>query len=169
MATWYYARQGEQQTGPVAEDDLRALAASGALRPGDLVWRDGMAAWSAAGQALPALFAGGSVPPPLPVEATPVQYFQPAPPPPIDDVGQNAGMRWLMPVGRSPLAIAAGYLGLLSIIPIVAPAALIVGILAIRDIRRHPGRHGMGRAIFGVVMGVLGTLLLGFVILRAFA
>jgi hypothetical protein len=30
--------------------------------------------------------------------------------------------------------------------------------VAVRDINKHPGSHGMGRAIFGIVMGVLGVL-----------
>lgn len=67
-------------------------------------------------------------------------------------------MRMLLPVGRSWLAIVAGYLGLFSLICFPAPLALIFGILAIMDIRKHPEKHGMGRAIFGLVMGVLGTI-----------
>ncbi len=74
-------------------------------------------------------------------------------------------MRMLLPVGRSWLAIVAGYLGLVSVLMCPAPIALAFGILAIRDIRKHPEKHGMGRAIFGVVMGVLGTIpLLVFIV-----
>lgn len=76
----------------------------------------------------------------------------------------------VLPVGRSALAVAAGYFGLFSLIFFPAPFALLLGILAIRDIRRHPGKHGMGRAIFGVVMGALFTILLiGFLVLMASA
>jgi hypothetical protein len=82
-----------------------------------------------------------------------------APPRPI---GEDAGMRMLIPVGRSGWAIAAGYLGLFSVLVVPAPLALIVSIVAIRDIKGHPDRHGMGRAVFGLIMGILGTLLLGF-------
>ena len=71
-------------------------------------------------------------------------------------------MRWLLPVGRSGWAIAAGYLGLFSFVPIFAPIALIISIVAIRDIKKHPQRHGMGRAIFGLIMGILGSIFLGF-------
>lgn len=67
-------------------------------------------------------------------------------------------MRLLLPVGRSPLSIIAGYLGLFSVLVIPAPFALLLGILAVMDIRRHPEKHGMGRAIFGIVMGGLVTL-----------
>jgi len=70
----------------------------------------------------------------------------------------------LMPVGRSGYAIAAGYLGLISVLIIPAPLALLFGILAVRDIRKSRDqphkKHGMGRAIFGIVMGALGSIVL---------
>ena len=87
----------------------------------------------------------------------PVRY---TPPP---DLGQDAGMRLLLPVGRSGWAIAAGYLGLISVLLVPGPFAVLAGILAIRDMRRNPKLHGMGRAIFGLVMGSLGTIGLLFV------
>jgi hypothetical protein len=45
-----------------------------------------------------------------------------------------------------------------------APLAVLFGILGVRDIRRHPDKYGMGRAIFGLVMGIPITVLLGFVL-----
>src|SRR5690349_10860907 len=80
---------------------------------------------------------------------------------PVGDIAQDATMRMLLPVGRSGYAIAAGYLGLFSLLILPAPFALLFGILAIRHIRRDGTKHGMGRAIFGVVMGTLGTAVLG--------
>lgn len=71
-------------------------------------------------------------------------------------LGDSAGMRMLLPVGRSWWAIAAGYLALLII---TAPLAVIAGILAIRDIRANPHKHGMGRAIFAIAFGGLITTL----------
>lgn len=64
----------------------------------------------------------------------------------------------LLPVGRSLWAIAAGYAGLFAVLVCAAPIALVLGIIAIRDIKRHPEKHGMGRAIFGLVMGILFTI-----------
>lgn len=63
----------------------------------------------------------------------------------------------LLPVGRAPLAIVAGYLGLLSLIPFVGLIAITSGLLAVRQIKKNPGQCGMGRAVFGVVGGFLGT------------
>ncbi|MBE3098350.1 MAG: DUF4190 domain-containing protein [Planctomycetes bacterium] len=71
----------------------------------------------------------------------------------------DVGMSPVLPV-LSGWAIAAGYLGLFTLLIVPAPLALATGIYAIVDIRRHPTKRGMGRAIFGVVLGALGTLVL---------
>jgi hypothetical protein len=80
-------------------------------------------------------------------------------------IENDAAMRILLPVGRSGWAIAAGYLGLVSMIVFPAPLALIVSILAIREIRKNPSLGGMGRAIFGLVMGSLFSLIFILLIL----
>ena len=69
-------------------------------------------------------------------------------------------IKWLIPIGRSGFAIASGYLGLLSVLMIPAPFALLFGILALVDIKKHPKKTGKGRAWFGIVIGGLGTVLL---------
>lgn len=183
---WYYAR-GNQQAGPVSLDELRQLARQGALSPADLVWTGTMADWQPA-QSVPGLLAAVPPPPPAypsapppvayppagypqqpqggfqPPGAAPLNYsaggYGPGPYAPASSLGQNAGARWLLPVGRSGWAIAAGYLGLLSVLLVPAPFALLLGILAIRDIKKNPQRHGMGRAIFGIVMGVIFSIAL---------
>lgn len=77
----------------------------------------------------------------------------------------DATMRALLPVGRRPLALIAGYVGLLSFLVLPSPLALLLGILAVRDLNKHPGSHGMGRAIFAIVAGTLGTLALVAILL----
>ena len=81
-----------------------------------------------------------------------------------EPLSENAGIRLLLPIGRSPWAIAAGYMGLFSIALIPAPLAIILGIIAIIDIKNHPKKHGLGRAIFGLVIGVLFSILLVYLI-----
>lgn len=76
------------------------------------------------------------------------------------DLGKDPMMRMLVPLGRSGWAIAAGYLGLISVLCFPAPFALFAGLLAIRDMKRNPEKHGMGRAIFGLVMGSIGSVLI---------
>ena len=166
---WFIASHGVQQ-GPLSDMDLRQCATDGRLNPDDLVWRDGMSIWLAArtirglipAQMPPPLPAGPqNAPPPMAMLYTPPPgYHQP-------DIGQNAGMRMILPVGRSGWAIAAGYLGLVSFVVVPAPVALIISIIAILDIKKHPDRHGMGRAIFGLIMGILGTVALGIALVYA--
>lgn len=67
---------------------------------------------------------------------------------------------WILPTGRTGLAIAAGYLGLFSVLVVFAPISLVVGILALRQLNRTPGKLGRGRAIFGIVMGSLCSIIL---------
>ncbi|MBI3039122.1 DUF4190 domain-containing protein [bacterium] len=67
---------------------------------------------------------------------------------------------YFVPVKVSIWAVLAGYAGLISLIIVPAPLALILGIAAIIDLKKHPEQHGMGRAIFGLLMGIVGTLLL---------
>jgi hypothetical protein len=79
-------------------------------------------------------------------------------------------MRMLLPVGRSGWAIAAGYLGLFSLLVVPAPLSFVISIIAIWDIQRsksgaHP-KHGMGRAIFGLVMGIAGTAVILYFLLQ---
>ena len=80
--------------------------------------------------------------------------------PKAQKIGDDPTMRMILPVGRSGLAITAGYVGLFAILIIPAPLALVLGILAIIDIKRHSEKHGIGRAIFAVIMGGLGSIVL---------
>jgi hypothetical protein len=81
-----------------------------------------------------------------------------APQPAAGRLGDDPLVRMMLPVGRSIWAIAAGYAGLFSLLLVCAPISLILGIVAIYDLRKHPEKHGWGRAIFGLVMGLLCSL-----------
>lgn len=146
------ARNG-QTLGSFAEQELRQGVSTGLFLYHDLAWTEGMAEWSVLGQVL-------GLPP---NQAGPV--FSPPPLQQVRKLGDDAGMRMLLPVGRSGWAIAAGYLGLFALLIAPAPLAVIVSIIAIADIRKskqpgaHP-KHGMGRAIFGLIIGIVGSLLL---------
>ena len=101
-----------------------------------------------AGQSGPCAKCGQTITVPLPA--------RPAPP----DLGEDAVVRMLIPVGRSGWAIAAGYAGLFAVLFLPAPIALVLGLVAIWDLRKHPKKHGLGRAIFGLVMGAIFTVLI---------
>src|SRR5215210_3804494 len=174
---WFYGRDGAQH-GPIAEAELRRLAEAGELRPHDLVWREGMAQWQPA-QDVPGLFATVPLgPPPIPPAGqppgayappgygpgSPIQYAGPYQRPPAPPgLGDDAGVRMLLPVGRSAWAIVSGYCGLLSLLCwLLGPVAILTGVMAIRDMKIHPERHGMGRVITGFILGGVGTLILCF-------
>lgn len=73
----------------------------------------------------------------------------------------------LIPVGRSGLAIVAGYVGLISILVFpLGPIAILFGVLAMRDINAHPEKHGMGRVIFAFIVGGIATLVLFYFLLK---
>lgn len=55
---WYYSIDGDRQ-GPVGSGDLKKLAEAGTLKPGDLVWKDGMSDWAQA-KSIKGLFGGAS-------------------------------------------------------------------------------------------------------------
>ena len=85
-------------------------------------------------------------------------------------VDDDAAVRMMLPVGRSLWAIVAGYAGLFAFLIIPAPLALGTGILALRDLKRHPDKHGYGRALFGTIVGGLGTtVLIAFLAAATFA
>lgn len=95
------------------------------------------------------------------VVAEVVHPNDPGPPArPRRDPGDEAALRLVLPVGRSGWAIAAGYMGLFATLCFPAPVALLLGVIAVYDLRRHPNKHGLGRAIFAILMGTIFTVLL---------
>ena len=66
----------------------------------------------------------------------------------------------------SGYALASGVLGLLSMTLCFAPFALIFGVLAVKDIRNNSDKHGMGIAVFGILMGAI-FLILGLTLLMS--
>jgi len=65
-AVSYFVASGGQQTGPFDLNTLKRMASQGQINKDSLVWKQGMAQWSAAGTQpdLSTLF--GAIPPPLP-------------------------------------------------------------------------------------------------------
>ncbi|MBN1509300.1 MAG: hypothetical protein JW955_20815 [Sedimentisphaerales bacterium] len=104
--------------------------------------------------------------PPSMASPAPGRPVPPMPPAPTADGGQDPAVRLLIPVGRCPLAIAAGYLGLLSLFPLMggvaAPFGLGLAVIAHRQIRGDAKLHGMGRVIFAYIacsLSLIGHLI----------
>jgi hypothetical protein len=68
---------------------------------------------------------------------------------------------YLIPIHATLLSVIAGYSGLFAVLFLPAPIALILGIVALRDINKRQSRGektgGKGRAIFAIIMGGLFT------------
>lgn len=108
-----------------------------------------------------------SPPPPPPL--------QPAPPPFVRDSqhmiasaateAADPALQMLIPINVGAWAIAAGYIGLFSVVLLPAgPFAIFAGIMALRRVRAHPGERGRVRAWIGIGLGSIGTLLLAGVV-----
>lgn len=143
--SWFLMIGGER-IGPVAHAEVLGMASKGQIGGSTPVWREGMAEWAPAREALGVRFASGGD-------------------------ADSAAIRMLVPVGRSGHAIAAGYLGLFALFPVLGavtgPLAVLFGVLAVRHIRRDPTAHGLGRAWFGIIVGVLGTAVSALIIVAA--
>ena len=97
----------------------------------------------------------------------PVLPGVPRPGPPRRRGGPRDLERFLTPAGRPASAIAAGYLGLFSLLPFFGIFAIIAGVVAQRTLRRNPHVLGRGRAWFGLVMGLVMTLVYAIPIILA--
>ncbi|WP_162181004.1 DUF4190 domain-containing protein [Terrabacter tumescens] len=75
------------------------------------------------------------------------------------------GLPWMPPgpVGRNGLAVAALCCGLGAFLPLVGVVAVVLGIVALNQLRSGFQR-GRGMAVTGIVLGVLGTLAWAFFI-----
>ena len=128
---WYWG-VGGQKNGPVSLPQLQAMMRAGQLGPQVMVWTEGMPEWAQAA-------------------SLPVLHQQ--------TYGQADGgaLNLLLPMGpQSGLAIAAGYCGLVGLIfGLAAPAGIILGFFALRDLNRNPQKRGKGRAWTGIILGGL--------------
>jgi len=141
---WHLIDGSGEQCGPYTEEELHSYANDGTITPNTQLWTDGLEGW------IPASDVAGLFP----------SQFKRSPPI-SPKSGDDAAIRMLLPIGRSGLAIAAGYTALGSLLfpclPI-APLAVVLGILALNGITRNPDRHGKGRAWFAIIVGTLLTV-----------
>jgi hypothetical protein len=187
---WYFAHNRQKQ-GPYSLEQLREFAASGGLRPTDMVLEEGTRQWMAA-SSLSGLFQDAitaeppaplpvppAEPPPVPPmqqdipDVLPVRSYGP---PPIPDLRKDdvvGPTDFLIPTNVSPWAIGSCYLGLLGLILpfiglILAVPAFIFGILALskRNKRTTYGSvTGMIRAVIGLICSGLAILIWGGLLL----
>jgi len=149
---WYYSKRGAQQ-GPVSLDEMRRLLAEGDIAAGDLVWHEGMADWTAAGEVAELGAARGLDAGVAPAAGVPVGS---------PSVFPGAGS----PIGAQPLkgmaigSMICGIVGLLSCLGIpLGLIAVVLGHLARSNARRNPGVFGgEGMALAGLITGYVSIV-----------
>lgn len=164
---WFYANDKEEQVS-TTEEELRRLAASGALRPDTLIWREGMADWTAVSTAKPEWFSprpaasvgDGSMPltlPPMAAYQTPTHYGPPAGVLPVTDGLATASLV----CGLVGVFLGACYgMGIFASI-----AAIIMGHISLGNIKRSGNvLQGRGLAIAGLILGYLIVGLIAVVV-----
>lgn len=138
-----YVHRDNRQLGPFTEAELKAQLSSGAISLQDHVWWDGQANWIPLGQS--SLAATLSL-------ATP----------PVPKPGMPAvpGTHSVVPV-TSQLAIWALVCGCLSLLCSLFTSipAIILGHLALVEIKKNPSLQGRGMALAGLIIGYVMTLL----------
>jgi hypothetical protein len=144
MAQWYYGLNGKQE-GPVEEDEVRAMLASGMINGQTIVWREGMNEWLPMLQ-VPEWSAQMVYQPPAPGSA-PVPGYGPLP------VVPNNGMAIASMVCGivSILMLFGCFIGIIAAVP-----AVICGHIALKQIREYMlPMGGRGMAIAGLVTGYI--------------
>jgi hypothetical protein len=106
---WHFTRNGQPAGSPVSAAQLKQMATDGQLQPTDMVWQDGMTAWTPAA-AVKGLFPTARLPAPASAEKTSGLTPQPPNRPARRPGGGLAGMNpWLVLVLT---VVTAGLFGL---------------------------------------------------------
>ena len=149
MAKWYYSINGVQQ-GPVDDEEMRAMLASGMVHSSTLVWRDGMDGWQPL-SSQPEWVTQIASP-----TGTPIPAYTVSPP-------TNGLAIASMVLGLVSLPVMLGCaFGVLTAIP-----AVICGHLSLTQMKQNAFQVGRGFAITGLVTGYL-TILITTVFLLVF-
>lgn len=148
---WSYILSGKT-VGPITEEALRDLLASGRLRADDLVWHQGLADWTKAGQ-FPELQPRPSLAPPVPAPPIPLP-----PPPMLDEAALDAGA----PMAATLAALRATkpwvrFLGVLGIIGTIFMVLLALVFMAFNELMFRGMPPGI-RMLFPVLYLIFALL-----------
>jgi hypothetical protein len=152
---WFYTQNG-QQCGPVDFSQLQGLASSGSIHPNDLIWKQGMPNWAAAGTVTGVFGAAPSSPQPPP------QAYAP-PPPAQQGFPQPGGYPLNYPqiqqssphIGMAITSMVLSLIGLLCLGIITGPLGIIFGAIALSGMNKSGDNRGRGMAVTGLVVGIL--------------
>jgi amino acid transporter len=129
---WFY-EVGNERLGPVSLEVLQVLVRSGKVGRQTRVWAEGL-------------------PEPVPAGSFAALFAAPGP-------QADPALKYVLPVGRSGWAIAAGYLAIFGMfIPLFCFQALLCAAVGVSDIRKHPEKLGWGRIVFAFIVGGLWSI-----------
>ncbi|MFT6182328.1 MAG: hypothetical protein ACJAQT_003918 [Akkermansiaceae bacterium] len=176
MVEWFYGKEG-QQYGPIDEATLRARISTAAVGPQDLIWREGMAAWTPLSQL--SQFGVGSMAPSSPSQEGSGEVDPNAPPPsnspyapPVANLTGAYQPGPAMAVTNG-LAIASMVCGILSLVffcfcggIFFGVPAVICGHLGLNQLNNPENKQqGRGMAIAGLICGYIGVAIFAVMIL----
>lgn len=151
-----YVTIAGQKYGPYTKSELRKYIQEDRVTNTSHLWFEGLSGWTPISQ-FPE-FAAYLLP----------GWSGPAYDGKTEEKKASAGVGLLAPIGRSGYAVAAGYFGLLSVLPVFGMLAVIFALLGFRDLKRNPHKRGMVRLIFALVVGLLGTAFYTFAVFKGF-
>ena len=170
MGEWYYGIDGAQR-GPVDDDEMRAMLASGMINQNALVWKDGMEGWLPLAQ-VPEWASVLTTP-----SVTPVQGYEPPTSSPPSSGQPGYGPRGYVPLPAkrtNGLAIASLVCGVMSLLLMFSCAlgilagipAVVCGHMALSQIKRANSplsgvglpMDGNGLAVGGLITGYLSIV-----------
>jgi hypothetical protein len=136
----------QKEYGPITADQLRLWISEGRVNAQTRVLPEGASVWKTVSQ-LPE-FAMASVPPPV----APISM-----PPPVSVNNQMAV--WAMVTGLISVLCCCNFLG---------PVSLVLGIVALSQLKHNPHQTGSGFAVAGIVLGIVAIifLILGIVLMN---
>jgi hypothetical protein len=133
----------QKEYGPVGADQIRQWIAEGRVNGQTQVQAAGAAEWKSVAEV--AELAGA-----LPRTAAPMPVTMP--PPPVPGASQMAV--WAMVAGICSLLCCCAWW-------VVAPIAIVLGAVALFQLKSHPEMTGHGFAIAGIVLGIVAILIYG--------
>jgi len=137
----------QKEYGPVSAEQLRQWVSEGRINGATRVQAEGSGVWKPVSE-LPE-FAGVFPPPPPPQTSTPISMA------PAGATGNNKMAIWSLVLGALSMFQCCQI--------ILGPLAIILGFVALSNIKANPAQRGSGFAIAGIIMGAIG-LLIGIVL-----
>ncbi len=151
---WFYANERDEQV-PVGEEELKTLAASGAVHPHTLVWNESMDDWKPCREVKPEWFAASSptgAPSGMAVPRDPAPSLPARVSTPVSSSPPTDGLALASLIcGISGLVFLSCYLAGLPI----SIAAVICGHLSRRRLIREGNNASAGLALAGLITGYI--------------